>query len=68
MLTQPLGKKQVSFEEPNRPSQKQTSQTAIQEIVKPNSRVPLSTGVKPTTEASKPMPKKDTQTNRSLPA
>ena len=36
--------------------------------MKPNPRVPLSTGVEATTEASKPMPKKDTQTNRSLPA
>ena len=36
--------------------------------MKPNPRVSLSTGVKATTEASKPMPKKDTQTNRSLPA
>ena len=36
--------------------------------MKPNPRVTLSTGVEATTEASKPMPKKDTQTNRSLPA
>ena len=59
-------KKQVSFVESTRPSQKQTQQTVVHNIVKSNPRVPLSIGVKSTTGASKSMPKKDTQTNRSL--
>nr|GEZ00323.1 Gag-Pol polyprotein [Tanacetum cinerariifolium] len=48
-------KKQATFQEPLRPSNRPTQKTVVQQNKKPNIHVNLSTGVKPATEASKPM-------------
>nr|GEV83026.1 retrovirus-related Pol polyprotein from transposon TNT 1-94 [Tanacetum cinerariifolium] len=61
-------KKQATFQEPPKPSNRPTQKTLMQQNKKPNIHVNLSTGVKPATRASKPMSKSDTQNHCTLPA
>nr|GEU61032.1 integrase, catalytic region, zinc finger, CCHC-type, peptidase aspartic, catalytic [Tanacetum cinerariifolium] len=61
-------KKQDTFQEPLRPSNRPTQKIVVQQNKKPNIHVNLSKRVKPTTEASKPMSKSDTQNYSILPA
>ncbi|GJS50315.1 retrovirus-related pol polyprotein from transposon TNT 1-94 [Tanacetum coccineum] len=65
----PLPKKQqVTFKTPPRPSNRPTQKIVVQQNKKPNVPINLSTGVKPTTGASKPMSKSDTRNHSTLPA
>ena len=59
-------KKQVTFEAPPRPSPKPTQTTLVQPNKKPNVCVPLSTGIKPTSGASKPVRKSVPRNHRTL--
>ena len=64
-------KKQVTFREPPKPSQKPSKTRpppVLQTIQKPNQRVHVSTGVKPASGASKPQLKRVPQPIKSLPA
>ncbi|GJT38386.1 hypothetical protein Tco_0938251 [Tanacetum coccineum] len=61
-------KKQVTFQEPPRTSNKPTQKPPVQQNKKPNVSVNLSTRTKPTTESRKPMPKSHTQNHRILPS
>nr|GEV45496.1 hypothetical protein [Tanacetum cinerariifolium] len=61
-------KKQVTFREPPRPSHSTTQKIVVQQNKKPNIHVNLSTGVKPTTRASKPMSKSAAWNHSTLPA
>nr|GEV63261.1 hypothetical protein [Tanacetum cinerariifolium] len=54
-------KKQATFQEPPRPSNRPIQKTVVQQNKKPNIHVNLSTGVKPATRASKPMSKSATR-------
>ncbi|GKC80462.1 putative ribonuclease H-like domain-containing protein, partial [Tanacetum coccineum] len=65
----PLPKKrQVTFSEPPRPSLKPTQKPVVHPNKQTNVCVPMSTGVKPTSGASKPVPKRALQNHSSLPA
>ncbi|GJX99091.1 hypothetical protein Tco_0356110 [Tanacetum coccineum] len=65
----PLPKKrQVNFSEPPRPSLKPTQKLVVHPNKQTNVCVPMSTGVKPTSGASKPVPKRALQNHSSLPA
>ncbi|GJR88474.1 putative ribonuclease H-like domain-containing protein [Tanacetum coccineum] len=65
----PLPKKQlVTFKKLPRPSSRPTQKIVVQQNKKPNVLMNLSTGVKPATEASKPMSKSDTRNHSTLPA
>nr|GFB09419.1 hypothetical protein [Tanacetum cinerariifolium] len=59
-------KKQATFQEPPRPSNRPTVKIVVQQNKKPNIHVNLSTGVKPATGASKPMSKSNTQNHSTL--
>nr|GEU76694.1 retrovirus-related Pol polyprotein from transposon TNT 1-94 [Tanacetum cinerariifolium] len=61
-------KKQATFQEPPRPSNRPTKKIVVQQNKKPNIHVNLSTGVKHATGASKPMSKSDTRNHSILPA
>nr|GEU84234.1 retrovirus-related Pol polyprotein from transposon TNT 1-94 [Tanacetum cinerariifolium] len=61
-------KKQATFQEPPRPSNRPTQKTVVPQNKKPNIHVNMSIGVKPTTGASKPMYKSDTQNHSTLSA
>ncbi|GJX45873.1 hypothetical protein Tco_0262549 [Tanacetum coccineum] len=61
-------KKQVTFSEPPRPSLKPTQKPVVHPNKQTNVCVPMSTGVKPTSGASKPVPKRALQNHSSLPA
>nr|GEZ03913.1 hypothetical protein [Tanacetum cinerariifolium] len=61
-------KKQATFQEPLKPSNRPTQKTVVQQNKKPNIHVNLSTGVKPATGVSKPMSKSDTQNHSTFPA
>nr|GEU46219.1 reverse transcriptase domain-containing protein [Tanacetum cinerariifolium] len=61
-------KKQATFQEPPRPSNRPTQKIVVEQNKKPNIHVNLSTGVKPATGASKPMSKSDTQNHSTLSA
>nr|GFA33673.1 hypothetical protein [Tanacetum cinerariifolium] len=60
-------KKQATFQEPLRPSNRPIQKTVVQQNKKPNIHVNLSIGVKPATGASKPMSKSDTRNHSTLP-
>ncbi|GJR22716.1 reverse transcriptase domain-containing protein [Tanacetum coccineum] len=60
--------KQVTFIEPPRPSLKPTPKPVVHHNKQTNVCVPMSTGVKPTSGASKPVPKKAPRNHSSLPA
>ncbi|GJU54538.1 putative ribonuclease H-like domain-containing protein [Tanacetum coccineum] len=60
--------KQVTFIAPPRPSLKPTQKQVVHHNKKTNVCVPLSTGVKPTSGANKPVPKRAPQNHSSLPA
>ncbi|GJV20347.1 retrovirus-related pol polyprotein from transposon TNT 1-94 [Tanacetum coccineum] len=59
-------KKQVSFQEPPRTSNRPTQKPPMQQNKKPNIPVNLSTRTKPATKSRKPMPKSHTQNHRIL--
>ncbi|GJS79919.1 hypothetical protein Tco_0729800 [Tanacetum coccineum] len=61
-------KKQVTFQEPLRTSNRPTQIPPVQQNKKPNVPVNLSTRTKPATESRKPMPKSHTQNHRILPS
>ncbi|GJS30281.1 hypothetical protein Tco_0490901 [Tanacetum coccineum] len=61
-------KKQVTFQEPPRTSNRPTQKPPVQQNKKPNVSVNLSTRTKPATESRKPMPKSHTQNHRILPS
>ncbi|GKF44635.1 hypothetical protein Tco_0131187, partial [Tanacetum coccineum] len=61
-------KKQVTFQEPLRTSNRPTQKPLVQQNKKPNVSVNLSTRTKPATEPRKPMPKSHTQNHRNLPS
>ncbi|GJY75960.1 putative reverse transcriptase domain, ribonuclease H-like domain, aspartic peptidase domain protein [Tanacetum coccineum] len=61
-------KKQVTFDEPPRPSLKPTQKPVVHHNKQTNVCVPLSTGVKPTSGANKPVPKRAPRNHSSLPA
>ncbi|GKB57034.1 hypothetical protein Tco_0913220 [Tanacetum coccineum] len=61
-------KKQVTFQEPPRTSNRPTQKPRVQQNKKPNVSVNLSTRTKPATESRKPMPKSQTQNHRILPS
>ncbi|GJV42535.1 hypothetical protein Tco_1420975 [Tanacetum coccineum] len=61
-------KKQVTFQEPPRTSNRPTQKPPVQQNKKPNVPVNLSTRTKPATESRKPMPKSHTQNYRILPS
>nr|GEZ66883.1 hypothetical protein [Tanacetum cinerariifolium] len=61
-------KKQATFQEPPRPSNRPTLKTVVQQYKKTNIHLNLSTGVKPATGASKPMSKSDTRNHSTLSA
>ncbi|GJV69142.1 hypothetical protein Tco_1484651 [Tanacetum coccineum] len=64
----PLPKKrQVTFSEPPRPSLKPTQNPVVHHNKQTNVCVPMSTGVKPTSGASKTVPKRAPQNHSSLP-
>ncbi|GKA24864.1 hypothetical protein Tco_0710897 [Tanacetum coccineum] len=60
-------KKQVTFQEPPRTSNRPTQKPPVQQNKKPNVLVNLSTRTKPATESRKPMPKSHTSDHRILP-
>nr|GEW42951.1 hypothetical protein [Tanacetum cinerariifolium] len=60
-------KKQATFQEPPRPSNRPTQKIVVQQNKKPNIHVNLSTRVNPSTGASKPMSKSDTRNHSTLP-
>ncbi|GJS11038.1 hypothetical protein Tco_0367834 [Tanacetum coccineum] len=60
-------KKQVTFQEPPRTSNRPTQKPPVQHNKKPNVPVNLSTRTKPATESRKPMPKCHTRNHRILP-
>ncbi|GJV47800.1 retrovirus-related pol polyprotein from transposon TNT 1-94 [Tanacetum coccineum] len=60
-------KKQVSFSEPPRPSHKPTQKPVVHPKKQTNVCVPMSTGVKPTSGASKTVPKRAPRNHSSLP-
>ncbi|GJR16696.1 retrovirus-related pol polyprotein from transposon TNT 1-94 [Tanacetum coccineum] len=60
-------KKQVTFQEPPRTSNRPTQKPPVQQNKKPNVPVNLSTRTKPATESRKPMPKCHTRNHRILP-
>ncbi|GJX64179.1 hypothetical protein Tco_0298522 [Tanacetum coccineum] len=65
----PLPKKrQVTFSEPPRPSLKPTQKPVVHPNKQTNVCVPMSTGVKPTSGASKTVPKRAPRNHSSLPA
>ncbi|GJV19192.1 hypothetical protein Tco_1368212 [Tanacetum coccineum] len=67
--TTPLPKKkQVTFVEPPRPSLKPTQTPVVHPNKPTNVCVPMSTGVKPTSGASKTVPKRAPRNHSSLPA
>ncbi|GJR60328.1 retrovirus-related pol polyprotein from transposon TNT 1-94 [Tanacetum coccineum] len=67
--TNPLPKKkQVSFSEPPKPSLKPTQKPVVHPNKQTNVCVPMSTGVKPTSGASKTMPKRAPRNHSSLSA
>nr|GEW19172.1 hypothetical protein [Tanacetum cinerariifolium] len=59
-------KKQATFQEPPRPSNRPTQKIVVQQNKKLDIHVNLSTGVKPATGASKPMSKSDTRNHSTL--
>nr|GEY67516.1 hypothetical protein [Tanacetum cinerariifolium] len=59
-------KKQATFQDPPRPSNRPTQKTIVQQNKKPNIHVNLSTGVKPATRDSKPMSKSATRNHSTL--
>ncbi|GJT46680.1 uncharacterized mitochondrial protein-like protein [Tanacetum coccineum] len=61
-------KKQVTFDEPPRPSLKPTQKPVVHHNKQTNVCVALSTGVKPTSGANKPVPKRAPRNHSSLPA
>ncbi|GJR75575.1 retrovirus-related pol polyprotein from transposon TNT 1-94 [Tanacetum coccineum] len=61
-------KKQVTFQEPPRTSNRHTQKLPVQQNTKPNVPVNLSTRTKPATASRKPMPKSHTQNHRILPS
>ncbi|GJY03776.1 hypothetical protein Tco_0369716 [Tanacetum coccineum] len=61
-------KKQVTFDEPPRPSLKPTQKPVVHHNKQTNVCVPLSTGVKPTSGANKPVPRRAPRNHSSLPA
>ncbi|GJV69785.1 hypothetical protein Tco_1485294 [Tanacetum coccineum] len=61
-------KKQVTFQEPLRTSNRPTQKPPVQQNKKPNVPVNLSTRTKPATESRKPMPKSHTRNHRILPS
>ncbi|GJS75024.1 hypothetical protein Tco_0724905 [Tanacetum coccineum] len=61
-------KKQVTFSEPPRPSLKPTQKPVVHPNKQTNMCVPMSTGVKPTSGASKTVPKRAPRNHSSLPA
>ncbi|GJQ90806.1 hypothetical protein Tco_0001945 [Tanacetum coccineum] len=61
-------KKQVTFSEPPRPSLKPTQKPVVHPNKQTNVCVPMSTGVKPTSGASKTVPKRAPRNHSSLPA
>ncbi|GJX71864.1 hypothetical protein Tco_0309035 [Tanacetum coccineum] len=61
-------KKQVTFQEPPRTSNRPTQKPPVQQNKKPNVSVNLSTRTKPATESHKPMPKSHTRNHRILPS
>ncbi|GJR26865.1 hypothetical protein Tco_1103097 [Tanacetum coccineum] len=61
-------KKQVTFHEPPRTSNRPTQKPPVQQNKKPNVSVNLSTRTKPATESRKPMPKSHTRNHRILPS
>ncbi|GKA04127.1 gag-pol polyprotein [Tanacetum coccineum] len=66
--TTPLhAKKQVTFSEPPRPSLKPTQKPVVHPNKQTNVCVPMSTGVKPTSGASKTVPKRAPRNHSSLP-
>ncbi|GKA46066.1 reverse transcriptase domain-containing protein [Tanacetum coccineum] len=60
-------KKQVTFQEPPRTSNRPTQKPPVQQNKKPNVPVNLSTRTKPATESRKPMPKSHTRNHHILP-
>ncbi|GJU68123.1 hypothetical protein Tco_1254382 [Tanacetum coccineum] len=60
-------KKQVTFQEPPRTSNRPTQKPPVQQNKKPNVSVNLSTRTKPATASRKPMPKCHTRNHRILP-
>ncbi|GJY70507.1 gag-pol polyprotein [Tanacetum coccineum] len=60
-------KKQVTFSEPPRPSLKPTQKPVVHPNKQTNVCVPMSTGVKPTSGASKTVPKRAPRNHSSLP-
>ncbi|GJY82904.1 hypothetical protein Tco_0496280 [Tanacetum coccineum] len=60
-------KKQVTFSEPSRPSLKPTQKPVVHPKKQTNVCVPMSTGVKPTSGASKTVPKRAPRNHSSLP-
>ncbi|GJW74906.1 hypothetical protein Tco_0134276 [Tanacetum coccineum] len=60
-------KKHVTFREPPRPSLKPTQKPVVQPNKQTNVCVPMSTGVKPTSGASKTVPKRAPRNHSSLP-
>ncbi|GJQ98043.1 retrovirus-related pol polyprotein from transposon TNT 1-94 [Tanacetum coccineum] len=60
-------KKQVTFSEPPRPSLKPTQKPVVHPKKQTNVCVPMSTGVKPTSGASKTVPKRAPRNHSSLP-
>ncbi|GKC08845.1 hypothetical protein Tco_1000455 [Tanacetum coccineum] len=61
-------KKQVTFQEPPKTSNRPTQKPPVQQNKKPNVPVNLSTRTKPATESRKPMPKSHTRNHRILPS
>ncbi|GJS14971.1 hypothetical protein Tco_0409443 [Tanacetum coccineum] len=61
-------KKQVTFQEPPRTSNRPIQKPPVQQNKKPNVPVNLSTRTKPATESHKPMPKSHTRNHRILPS
>ncbi|GJT30570.1 hypothetical protein Tco_0910845 [Tanacetum coccineum] len=61
-------KKQVTFQEPPRTSNRPTQKPQVQQNMKPKVPVNLSTRTKPATESRKPMPKSHTRNHRILPS
>ncbi|GJT18453.1 hypothetical protein Tco_0877159 [Tanacetum coccineum] len=60
-------KKQVTFQEPPRTSNRPTQKPPVQQNKKPNVSVNLSTRTKPATASRKPMPNSHTRNHRILP-
>ncbi|GJR55215.1 putative ribonuclease H-like domain-containing protein [Tanacetum coccineum] len=61
-------KKQVTFQEPPRTSNRPTQKPPVQQNKKPNVPVHVSTRTKPATESRKPMPKCHTRNHHILPS